>query len=148
MVRKVEKRIGKWCNRWLTLGGKFFLVKSILENIPVYRLSLPRIPISILGLVRRMIFSFLWLGSKDKDRYHLVSRNNIARPKDYGGWGFENTFYFGNVLASKILWRGLFLEGLRTDVIKDKYLKYRDSWTGLEMRTNVKGTSPIVGIGY
>lgn len=34
--KNVEKRIGHWCNRWLTLGGRYILVKSILENIPVY----------------------------------------------------------------------------------------------------------------
>jgi hypothetical protein len=36
LVRKFEKRINHWCFRWLTLGGRFILIKSVLENLPVY----------------------------------------------------------------------------------------------------------------
>ena len=31
LLIKFEKRIVHWCNRWLTLGGRFVLIKSILE---------------------------------------------------------------------------------------------------------------------
>jgi len=27
LLKKIEDRIGMWCNRWLTLGGQFTLVK-------------------------------------------------------------------------------------------------------------------------
>jgi hypothetical protein len=32
LLIKIEKRIGMWCNRWLSLGGRFTLVKSVLEG--------------------------------------------------------------------------------------------------------------------
>jgi hypothetical protein len=31
LVSKFEKRIGHWCNRWLSLGGYFTLIKAVLE---------------------------------------------------------------------------------------------------------------------
>jgi hypothetical protein len=29
LIAKVEKRIGHWCNRWLTLGGRYTLLKGV-----------------------------------------------------------------------------------------------------------------------
>jgi hypothetical protein len=58
LLIKVEKKISNWCHRWLTLGGKFILVKSVLESISVYWLSLAKIPKSILNMIRRRMFSF------------------------------------------------------------------------------------------
>jgi hypothetical protein len=36
MLKKVEKKIGLWCYRWLSLGGRYTLLKSVLESQPVY----------------------------------------------------------------------------------------------------------------
>lgn len=47
LLREIEKRIGHWTNRWLSLGGRLILVKFVLENIPVYWMCLSKIPISI-----------------------------------------------------------------------------------------------------
>ena len=44
LLRKLDKGIGHWCNRWLSLGGWYILVNSILENIPVYWIAFPKIP--------------------------------------------------------------------------------------------------------
>jgi hypothetical protein len=32
LLIKFENRIAHWCNRWLTLGGRFILLKSVLEG--------------------------------------------------------------------------------------------------------------------
>lgn len=53
ILRKIEKSIGCWTNRWISLGGRLILVKSILGNIPVYWLSLTKIPKSILNMIPR-----------------------------------------------------------------------------------------------
>jgi len=33
---KFENHITHWCNRWLTLGGRYILLKSVLEGQVVY----------------------------------------------------------------------------------------------------------------
>jgi len=32
LIAKFEKRIIHWCNRWLTLGGRYILIKFVLES--------------------------------------------------------------------------------------------------------------------
>jgi hypothetical protein len=34
LLTKIEERIGLWCNRWLSIGGQYTLVKSVLEGQP------------------------------------------------------------------------------------------------------------------
>jgi hypothetical protein len=44
IIQKIEKRIGCWSFRWLSLGGRLVLAKAVLQSIPVYWLSLVKIP--------------------------------------------------------------------------------------------------------
>jgi ribonuclease HI len=120
---KIEKRIANWSHRWLSLGGRVTLVKVVLESIPVYWLSLAKIPKSILNTIRKRMFSFLWTGKKTKEGIHLTRWNTIAKPKKLGGWGIKNIFTFGKALAAKSLWRCLMVHGLWHEVILKKYLR-------------------------
>jgi hypothetical protein len=36
LIKKMEKKIDNWCYRWLSLGGCFTLLKSVLESQPIY----------------------------------------------------------------------------------------------------------------
>jgi hypothetical protein len=44
LVAKIEKKIGLWCNQWLSLGGRLILVKSVLESQSVFWMSMEVIP--------------------------------------------------------------------------------------------------------
>jgi len=93
-----------WCNRWLSLGGQYNLVKSILKGQPVYWMALAAIPASILQKIRKLIFSFLWSGDEGKKNFHLCIWEFLAKPKLMGGWGIQNNFLFNSALATNSLW--------------------------------------------
>jgi len=123
LEKKFDARISNWSHMWLSLGGRVILVKSVLESILVYWLSLAKIPKGTLNNTRRRMFIFPWLGNKLKKRVHLISWKKLAKPKKVGGWGVKNIFIFGKALATKILWRGLMVSGLWHEVILKKYLR-------------------------
>ena len=58
----LEKCLRVWCHKWLSRAGRLTLVKSVLEAVPVYWLSLSWIPKGILEAARRIYFRFLWSG--------------------------------------------------------------------------------------
>jgi hypothetical protein len=62
LLSKIENKIGHWCNRWLSLGGRFILIKSVLESQSVYWMALAAVPNSVLNKIHQMIFDFLWSG--------------------------------------------------------------------------------------
>jgi hypothetical protein len=98
-------------------------VKSVLQNILVFWISLAKIPRYILDKIRQRLFSIFWTGNTDKGGINLVKWENIANPKKYGGWGFKNILLFGKALAAKILWRSLVVPSIWKDIVKEKYLK-------------------------
>ena len=53
----------------LAVGGRYVLVKSMLENIPMFWWSLASTPKFILNLIKNRIFTFMWLG---KDFFFYV----------------------------------------------------------------------------
>jgi hypothetical protein len=65
LIAKIEKRLSVWCNQWLSRGGRLILLKSVVEAIPIYWMTLAYIPRGVLGKLRRIGFRFIWLGRMD-----------------------------------------------------------------------------------
>ena len=53
----------------------------------------------------------------------MVKWVKLARIKKEGGWRIKNFYLFGEALAVKCLWRGIFSTGMWSDVIRSKDLK-------------------------
>ena len=97
------------------------MVKSILEAIPVYWMTLALIPKAILEKARRICSNFLWTGKKEHRVLPWVKSNQTARPKELGGWGIKNSIMFTKALATKVGWRLISTHSLWTEVITHKY---------------------------
>jgi hypothetical protein len=122
LVAIFERRIGFWCNKWLSLGGRFILVKSVLESLVVYWMTLERIPNKIIIMLRRLSFNFLWNDHAGKRRFHLCSWQSLSRPRRAGGWGLKNLSIFNTALLASSFWRAVTHDSIWHRVIMDKYL--------------------------
>ena len=85
LIAKMEKRFKQWSHRWLSHAGRVVLVKSILEAIHVYWMSLAWIPIGIREQLRSLCFEYLWEGSQEKVVLPWVRCEFLALPKGLGG---------------------------------------------------------------
>jgi hypothetical protein len=85
LLKKIEKRIGNWKFRWLSLGGRLTLANSVLHSILVYWLSLVKMPTIVLHRIQFLISKFISKGGKKGSGFHLTKWKNIARPKHFGG---------------------------------------------------------------
>jgi hypothetical protein len=103
LIDKFEGRLYNWQHRLLSLGGRYTLIKAVLESIPVYWMAIAHIPASILKMLRQRIYSFLWTGNKKKKGYHLSNWQDIAKPKGMGGWGLKNLPLFHKASIGKHL---------------------------------------------
>ena len=88
------------------------LVKSVLEAVPVYWLSLSWIPKGILEAARRICFRFLWSGKQYSLVTPWVRWEKIVVPKGMRGWGLKNIFLFAQALAAKGGWRLIKVDSL------------------------------------
>jgi hypothetical protein len=122
LVKLFEKKIGGWCNKWLSLGGRFILVKTVLEGLAVYWMTLEKIPRKIINTLRRLSTNFLWNGHGNKHCFHLCSWEILARPRKAGGWGLKNLHTFNTALLASSFWRALTLDSIWHNIVVDKYL--------------------------
>jgi len=104
-------------------------------------MSLSWIPKGILEKARKIVFSYIWRGNKDKQVMPWVRWEKIAVPKALGGWGLKNIFLFSKALAAKCSWRLVNSSSLWTRVIQQKYI---DPLSTLEwIRNPIKSVSSI-----
>jgi hypothetical protein len=101
LIQKVEKKIGHWTYRWLSLGGRLVLEKYVLQNLHVYWLSLSKVPSSIINKIQQLILRFIWKGENKSTGLHLARWGKISRPKALGGWGIQNLLWFAQALSTK-----------------------------------------------
>lgn len=124
LLAKIERKLYTWSHRWLSRAGRLVMVKEVPEAMPVYWMALTWIPRGILDKIRRMCFSFLWSGSKEKKTMPWVRWERIAIPKALGGWGLKNIFHFSKALAAKSGWHLISLRNLWTEVVWHKYIAH------------------------
>jgi hypothetical protein len=144
LLKKMEKRLLSWSHRWLSRAGRLVLVKSVLEAIPVYWMSLSWIPKGILEAARNSPFRFLWSGKKESHVTPWVRWKRIVVPKALGGWGLKNIYLFSKALAAKGGWRLISTTSLWTKVVIQKYIEPDSLETWIRRaQKSLKGVSVI-----
>jgi len=60
MIQKIQKRLALWKEKYLSFAGRVTLIKSVLFTIPLYYLSLFKLPICVEKMIRKIQKDFLW----------------------------------------------------------------------------------------
>lgn len=82
------------------MGGRITLIKATLSNLPVYYMSLFKMPAKISQKVEKLKRDFLWERGLNKD--HLVGWKEVCRTKE-GGLGIGRIKEKNMALMSKWL---------------------------------------------
>ncbi|XP_028108106.1 uncharacterized protein LOC114306978 [Camellia sinensis] len=105
IINKVKKRIVSWKKRYLSLGGRITLIKSVLSSLPIYYMSLFKIPTQVANLIEKYQRSFLWGDSDVKRKLHLLNWEACSVSKHFRGLGFRKTKEGNDTLLCKWWWR-------------------------------------------
>jgi hypothetical protein len=86
LVTKIEKKINSWCNRWLSKESRLVLLKSVLEAIPIYWITLTWVPKGILNKIISSL-SIPLVKLQLSILFSTCSLERIFPPKGGGGLG-------------------------------------------------------------
>lgn len=71
VVEKVSQKLYCWKRSYISMEGRITLIKTVLSNIPVYYMSIFKMPWKVASFIENFWIDFLWEGGgKKKD--HLV----------------------------------------------------------------------------
>lgn len=72
VVERMEKRLSVWRRRFNTTGGRLTLMNSSLSSLPIYFLSIFKMPVSVAKVIEKIQRQFFWGDSVEKRKIHLV----------------------------------------------------------------------------
>ncbi|GKE67910.1 hypothetical protein Tco_1522071 [Tanacetum coccineum] len=105
VVAKVSSRLLKWKIKTLSIGGCLTLLKLVLTSIPLYHMSIYKVPMGVLKKlesIRRNFFNCMD-GSVRKSSW--TSWSKVLTSKKNGGLGVSSFFAHNRTLLFKWVWR-------------------------------------------
>ncbi|RVW19306.1 LINE-1 reverse transcriptase-like [Vitis vinifera] len=134
---KMRRRLALWKRQYISKGGRVTLIKSTLASMPIYQLSLFRMPKMVARRLEKLQRDFLWGGGSLERKVHLINWEVVCAQKEKGGLGIRRIALLNKVLLGKWLWRFAFEE----DKLWKKVIMEKFGQEGLGWRTNeARGT--------
>ena len=124
VLEKVESRLAGWRARLLSQWGRLVLLKAVLAAIPIYFMSIFRMPIGVRRRLDRSMRDFFWRGPLNEESREMasVSWETLCRPMDQGGLGVQQLIHTNTALLSKWVSRILHPKSeLVTSMSRDEY---------------------------
>ncbi|XP_050221486.2 uncharacterized protein LOC126671737 [Mercurialis annua] len=105
VVERFKSRMALWKGSLLSPAGRLVLIKSVLFSIPVYFMSLFRMPGSVQNQLESYMIRFLWKGDISSRVLSKVSWKVICNDFQSGGLGFHNLKIRNQSLLFKWVWK-------------------------------------------
>lgn len=111
LIGKFQKRLQSWKSSSTTQAGRLILLKAALDSLPIYWLSLFKLPVHVEKKLEVIRKRFFW-GSRTsnngvQDKLHLIKWAEICKPKPQGGLGLVPLKVMNAILLFKWWWKGL-----------------------------------------
>jgi hypothetical protein len=68
----IEKKLSSWKGKYLSMGGHLVLINSVLSSLPMFILSLFKIPKGVLEKIDYFRSRFFWQNDSQKKKYRLM----------------------------------------------------------------------------
>ncbi|RVX13511.1 putative ribonuclease H protein [Vitis vinifera] len=102
---RVRWKLALWKRQYISKGGRITLIKSTLASMPLYQLSLFRVPKIVARRLEKLQRDFLWGGGNMERKSHLVNWEMVCTGKEKGGLGLRKLVLLNKALLCKWVWR-------------------------------------------
>ncbi|XP_054801608.1 uncharacterized protein LOC129305663 [Prosopis cineraria] len=122
VVDKMKQRLSSWKATSISFVGRTTLTKSVLNTIPLYCMQTAHLPVSTCEEIDKCSQGFLWGSTRERRKIHLVTWDEVCKPKINGGLGLRHAHLQNKAFMMKAGW-GLIhnKEALWARVIRSKY---------------------------
>ena len=105
---RVWKKINSWSSKYLSKAGREVMIKSVLQAIPSYVMSIFQLPPTLINTIEKMMNSFWWGHGRTTQRgINWMSWEKLSMHKVHGGMGFKDLSAFNLAMLDKQGWKFL-----------------------------------------
>ncbi|KAE8735747.1 THO complex subunit 1 [Hibiscus syriacus] len=105
VFRNFSAKLAGWKTTCLSLAGRTVLLKSVLTSLPIFFLSLFKMPCKIGKKLNSLMANFLWGDKEGKRRIHWVNWSTVCKPLNCGGLGVLDLNLTNRALLGKWVWK-------------------------------------------
>nr|GEX54895.1 RNA-directed DNA polymerase, eukaryota, reverse transcriptase zinc-binding domain protein [Tanacetum cinerariifolium] len=105
VVDKVKSRLSNWKMKALSIGGRLTLLKSVLGSMPIFHMSIFRVPLSVLRMLESIRSHFFNGHELRSNKDTWVKWNSVLASKEKGGLGVSSLYVLNRGLMLKWVWR-------------------------------------------
>nr|GEW74526.1 putative RNA-directed DNA polymerase, eukaryota, reverse transcriptase zinc-binding domain protein [Tanacetum cinerariifolium] len=105
VIDKVNIRLSKWKMKTISIGGRLTLLKSVLGSLPVFHMSIYKVPKSVLQSLESIRSHFFNGHDITSRKASWVKWSNVLTAKDKGGLGVASLYALNRGLMLKWVWR-------------------------------------------
>ena len=135
MEERFRKRLSSWKRQYISKGGRLTLIRSTLSSLPIYFLSLFRMPKTVCSRLEKIQRDFLWGGGNHERKPHLVNWKTVCQEKSRGGLGVRGLSLMNQALLCKWCWRfANERDSLWRLVISTKFGEENGGWISRDIR--------------
>lgn len=104
ILDRIKGKLATWKSKFLSFGARLTLIKSCLNSLPLYYMSLFKMPKLVAKKINSLFRNFFWGGSEEKRKMSCVKWDLIQLPKSLGGLGVGYLLEKNKALLFKWLW--------------------------------------------
>ena len=83
------------------MAGRICLIKFVLSSIPLFSMSLFKLPSGVVGKLIRIQRNFLWGWAAEGRKIAWASWSLVCKPREFGGLGIMDLKLFNLALLGK-----------------------------------------------
>jgi len=126
VVMRVQGKLSRWKGKCLSMAGRICLIKYVLSSIPLFFMSLFRLPSVVADKLIQIQRNFLWGWGSEGKKIIWASWKKVCEPRDIGGLGIIDLRTFNLAFLGKWIWRlGSENGGLWKKILDSKYGGWR-----------------------
>ncbi|GJW58178.1 RNA-directed DNA polymerase, eukaryota, reverse transcriptase zinc-binding domain protein [Tanacetum coccineum] len=92
VVDRVKNRLSKWKMKTLSIGGRLTLLKSVLGSMPIFHMSIFRVPLTVLRTLESIRSHFFKGQDINSKKASWVNWEKVLAPKEKGGLGVSSLY--------------------------------------------------------
>lgn len=105
LIHKLNARLGCWAAKFLSIVGRLVLLNAVLTAMPIFYMSVLKLPDWVIKEIDKIRRTFLWHGvMQEKRKMNLANWQLVCQPKEVGGLGVHDLKVFNQALLQKWAW--------------------------------------------